>query len=147
MVEEVGSAVRTVKPGQFVIGSFFASDNTCPHCNFGYQSSCQQREFVGGAQAPLLRVPLADGTLVSTPGVPTKEMIPNLLATSDVLGTGWFAADAANVKPGMTVAVVGDGAVGLLAVLSARQMGFGIQALIRMTSLYYTHYIASETNT
>src|SRR5258705_3220392 len=124
-VEEVGSAVRSVKPGQFVIGSFFASDNTCPHCNRGYQSSCQHREFVGGAQAPLLRVPLADGTLVATPGLPTKEMIPNLLATSDVLGTGWFAADAANVRPGMTVTVVGDGAVGLLAVLSARQMGAG----------------------
>src|SRR5207302_9671384 len=123
IVEEVGSAVKTVRPGQFVIGSFFASDNTCPHCNFGYQSSCQQREFVGGAQASLLRVPLADGTLVPTPGVPAKEMISNLLATSDVLGTGWFAADAANVKPGMTVAVVGDGAVGLLALLSARQMG------------------------
>ncbi len=100
IVEEVGSGVKTIKTGQFVIGSFFASDNTCPHCNFGYHSSCQQREFVGGAQAPLLRVPLADGTLVPTPGVPAKEMIPNLLATSDVLGTGWFAADAANVKPG-----------------------------------------------
>jgi threonine dehydrogenase-like Zn-dependent dehydrogenase len=111
IVEEVGSGVKTVKPGQFVIGSFFASDNTCPHCNFGYQSSCQQREFVGGAQSPLLRVPLADGTLVPTHGVPGKEMIPSLLATSDVLGTGWFAADAANVKPGMTIAVVGDGAV------------------------------------
>src|SRR5258706_13472876 len=123
IVEEVGSAVKTVKPGQFVIGSFFASDNTCPHCNFGYQSSCQQREFVGGAQAPLLRVPLADGTLVPTSGVPAKEVVPNLLATSDVLGTGWFAADAAKVKPGMTVVVVGDGAVGLLAVLSARQRG------------------------
>jgi hypothetical protein len=89
---EAGSTVKTVS--QFVIGSFFASDNTCPHCNFGYQSSCQQREFVGGAQAPLLRVPLANGTLVPTPLVPSKEMIPNLLATSDVLGTGWFAADA-----------------------------------------------------
>jgi threonine dehydrogenase-like Zn-dependent dehydrogenase len=123
VVEEIGSAVQSVKPGQFVIGSFFASDNTCPHCNFGYQTSCQQREFVGGAQAPFLRVPLADGTLVPTPGMPSPEMIPSLLATSDVLGTGWFAADAANVKPGMTVAVVGDGAVGLLAVLSAKQMG------------------------
>src|SRR5438445_4729464 len=123
IVEEVGSGVQTVKPGQFVIGSFFASDNTCPHCNFGYQSSCQQRELVGGAQAPLLRVPLADGTLVPTHGVHGKEMIPSLLATSDVLGTGWFAADSANVKPGMTIAVVGDGAVGLLAVLSANQMG------------------------
>src|ERR1700704_4389323 len=123
IVEEVGRGVKTIKTGQFVIGSFFASDNTCPHCIFGYQSSCQQREFVGGAQAPLLRVPLAEGTLVPTPGVPAKEMIPNLLASSDVLGTGWFAADAANVMPGMTVAVVGDGAVGLLAVLSCKCMG------------------------
>jgi threonine dehydrogenase-like Zn-dependent dehydrogenase len=123
VVEEVGSAVQSVKPGQFVIGSFFASDNTCQHCNFGYQTSCQRREFVGGAQAPFLRVPLADGTLVPTPGMPCPEMIPSLLATSDVLGTGWFAADAAKVKPGMTVAAVGDGAVGLLAMLSAKQMG------------------------
>ena len=88
IVEEVGRAVTSIKPGQFVIGSFFASDNSCPHCTFGYQSSCQQREFVGGAQAPVLRVPLADGTLVPTPGIPAKEMIPNLLAASDVLGTG-----------------------------------------------------------
>jgi threonine dehydrogenase-like Zn-dependent dehydrogenase len=123
IVEEVGSAVRSVKPGQFVIGSFFASDNTCPNCRIGYQSSCQHREFVGGAQAPVLRVPLADGTLVATPDVPSEDLIPNLLSTSDVLGTGWFAADAANVKPGSTVAVVGDGAVGLLGVLSAKQMG------------------------
>src|SRR6266550_239554 len=123
VVEEVGSAVRTLKPGQFVIGSFFASDNTCPHCRAGYQSSCQQREFVGGAQAPLLRVPLADGTLVATPDLPTDDLIPSLLALSDVMGTGWFAADAVNVKPGKTVLVVGDGAVGLLGVLSAKQMG------------------------
>jgi threonine dehydrogenase-like Zn-dependent dehydrogenase len=88
-----------------------------------YQTSCQNREFVGGAQAPYLRVPLADGTLVGTPELPSDEMIPSLLATSDVLGTGWFAADAADVKPGSTVVVVGDGAVGLLAVLSAKQMG------------------------
>ena len=125
VVEEVGSAVKSIKPGQFVIGSFFASDNTCPHCHHGYQTSCQHKEFVGGAQAPLLRVPLADGTLVPTPDVPPDDMLPSLLATSDVLGTGWFAADAANVKPGMTVAVVGDGAVGLLGVLSAKQMGAG----------------------
>src|SRR5258707_6230961 len=123
VVEEVGSAVRTVKPGQFVIGSFFASDNTCSHCHNGYQSSCQQREFVGGAQAPVLRVPLADGTLVATPGIPPDDLIPSLLAVSDVMGTGWFAADAANVKPGDTVAVVGDGAVGLLGILSAKLMG------------------------
>ena len=125
IVEEVGSAVRSVKPGQFVIGSFFASDNTCPHCHAGYQTSCQQREFVGGAQAPLLRVPLADGTLVATPGTPPDDLVPSLLAVSDVMGTGWFAADAANVKPGATVVVVGDGAVGLLGVLSAKLMGAG----------------------
>jgi len=123
IVEEVGSAVKTVRPGQFVIGSFFASDNTCPICKDGYQSSCQHRELVGGAQAPLLRVPLADGTLVATPDVPPADLIPSLLTLSDVMGTGWFAADAANVKPGMTVAVVGDGAVGLLAVLSAKRKG------------------------
>ena len=123
IVEEIGSAVRNVKKGQFVIGSFFASDNTCPNCRNGYQTSCMNRENPSGAQAPLVRVPLADGTLVATPDVPDASMLPNLLAVSDVLGTGWFAADAANVKPGATVVVVGDGAVGLLAVLSARQMG------------------------
>lgn len=125
IVEEVGSAVRQIKPGQFVIGSFFTSDNTCPHCQFGYHTSCVQREFISSAQAPLLRVPLADGTLAPTPAMPADDLIPSLLAASDVLGTGWFAADAANVKPGATVAVVGDGAVGLLGVLSARQMGAG----------------------
>jgi threonine dehydrogenase-like Zn-dependent dehydrogenase len=123
IVEEIGSEVKHLTPGQFVVGSFFASDNTCPHCQFGYQSSCVHRELVGGAQAPLLRVPLADGTLVATPDMPSDELIPSLLTLSDVMGTGWFAADAANVRPGMTVAVVGDGAVGLLGVLSARQMG------------------------
>ncbi|HTT40481.1 MAG TPA: zinc-dependent alcohol dehydrogenase family protein [Burkholderiales bacterium] len=123
MVEQVGSAVGSVKPGQFVIGSFFASDNTCPNCRAGYQSGCQHAEFVGGAQAPILRVPLADGTLVTTPDAPPDDLIPNLLALSDVMGTGWFAAEAANVKPGRTVAVVGDGAVGLLGILSAKLMG------------------------
>jgi threonine dehydrogenase-like Zn-dependent dehydrogenase len=125
IVEEVGSAVRSVKPGQFVIGSFFASDNTCPHCHAGYQTSCQRKEFAGGAQAPLLRVPLADGTPVATEEVPPNELIPSLLALSDVMGTGWFAADAAKAKvtPGARVVVVGDGAVGLLGVLSAKLMG------------------------
>jgi threonine dehydrogenase-like Zn-dependent dehydrogenase len=123
IVEEVGSAVTSIKPGQFVIGSFFASDNTCLNCHIGYQSSCQNRELVNTAQASLLRVPLADGTLVTTPGVPSDEMVPSLLTLSDVMGTGWFAAHAANVKPGNTVVVVGDGAVGLLGVLSAKQMG------------------------
>jgi threonine dehydrogenase-like Zn-dependent dehydrogenase len=123
VVEEVGSAVRSVKPGQFVIGSFAASDNTCPNCQIGYQSSCQHREWIRGAQAPMLRVPLADGTLVATPEIPSDDLVPSLLTTSDVLGTGWFAADAARVRARQTVAVVGDGAVGLLGVLSARQMG------------------------
>src|SRR5882757_197550 len=123
IVEDVGRAVTKIKPGQFVIGSFFASDNTCPNCQFGYQSSCQHREFVGGAQAPMLRVPLAEGTLVATSDVPPKDLIPSFQAVSDVMGTGWFAADAANVKQGSTVVVVGDGAVGLLAILSAKQMG------------------------
>jgi threonine dehydrogenase-like Zn-dependent dehydrogenase len=123
VVEEVGSAVTSVKKGQFVVGSFATSDNTCPHCQHGYQSSCVNREFMLGAQAPLLRVPNADGTLVATAEAPDAAMIPSLLAVSDVLGTGWFAADAANVKPGATVVVVGDGAVGLLGVLSAKRMG------------------------
>jgi threonine dehydrogenase-like Zn-dependent dehydrogenase len=123
IVEEVGKEVRNIKPGQFVVGSFATSDNTCVICNDGYQSSCLKREFMTTAQAPLLRVPLADGTLVPTRELPSKELIPSLLATSDVLGTGWFACDAANVKPGKTAVVVGDGAVGLLAVLSAKQMG------------------------
>jgi threonine dehydrogenase-like Zn-dependent dehydrogenase len=123
-IEEAGSAVKSVKPGQFVVGSFATSDNTCANCRYGYPSSCVHHEFMLRAQAPFLRVPLADGTLVPTPGgVPPHNLIPSLLATSDVLGTGWFAADAANVRPGSTVVVVGDGAVGLLGVLSARQMG------------------------
>src|SRR3954467_7812199 len=114
---EGAGPARAVRPGQLVIGSFATSDNTCPNCRYGYQSSCVHREFITRAQAPVLRVLLADGTLVPTPGVPSDDLIPSLLTTSDVLGTGWFAADAAHVKPGSTVVVVGDGAVGLLGVL------------------------------
>jgi threonine dehydrogenase-like Zn-dependent dehydrogenase len=123
IVEEVGRAVTSIKRGQFVIGSFFASDNTCPHCRAGYQTSCQHKQYVIGAQAPRLRVPLADGTLVATREVPSDGLTSSFLALSDVMGTGWFAADAAHVEPGGTVMVVGDGAVGLLGVLSAKQMG------------------------
>ncbi len=123
VVVEVGSAVRTVKPGQFVVGSFCLSDNTCPHCRFGFQSSCEQREFMSHAQAPYARVPLADGTLVATEGIPADDLIPSLLAASDVLGTGWYAADAARAQPGGTAVVVGDGAVGLMGILAAKQMG------------------------
>jgi threonine dehydrogenase-like Zn-dependent dehydrogenase len=123
IVEEVGSDVRTIKPGQFVVGSFWASDNTCEICRAGYQSSCIQRVGMGSAQAEWLRVPLADGTLVATPEIPDADLISSLLAASDVLGTGWFAAVAAEAGPVKTVAVVGDGAVGLLGVLAARQLG------------------------
>lgn len=125
VVIEVGSEVRNVKPGQFVVGSFCLSDNTCPHCQFGFHSSCQQREFMTGAQAPFARVPLADGTLVATDEMPDPDMVPHMLAVSDVLGTGWYAADAAQVREGGTVVVVGDGAVGLMGVLAASQMGAG----------------------
>src|ERR671929_2185536 len=125
IVEEVGSAVKSIKRGQFVVGSFFASDNTCVICQAGYQSRCVHAEPIGaeGAQAPRLRVPLADGTLVATPEIPSADLVPSLLAASDVLGTGWFGAVAAAVGPSKTVAVVGDGAVGLLAVLAAKQLG------------------------
>jgi threonine dehydrogenase-like Zn-dependent dehydrogenase len=133
IVEEVGSEVTTIRPGQFVIGSFFASDNSCEICQAGYQSSCVRREPVGaiGTQAELARVPLADGTLVATPDVPPEELVPGFLAASDVLGTGWFGAVAAEVGPGKTVAVVGDGAVGLLAVLAAKH--FGAERIIAMS--------------
>jgi threonine dehydrogenase-like Zn-dependent dehydrogenase len=125
VVEEVGSDVRTIQPGQFVVGSFFASDNTCEICRAGYQSRCLHAELVGaiGTQAQYARIPLADGTLVATPGSPDDDLIPSFLAASDVLGTGWFAAVAAEAGPGKTVAVVGDGAVGLLGVLAAKQLG------------------------
>jgi threonine dehydrogenase-like Zn-dependent dehydrogenase len=142
IVEEVGSEVRKIKPSQFVIGSFFVSDNTCPHCRAGYQSSCEHREVIGGAQAPLLRVPLADGTLIATPEVPSDALIPSLLALSDVMGTGWFAAEAADVKTGKTVVVVGDGAVGLLSVLSAKEMGAG--RIIAMSRHESRQKLASE---
>ncbi len=125
VVQEVGRDVCTIKAGQFVIGSFFASDNTCEICRSGYQSACIRREPVGaiGTQAEFARIPLADGTLVATPDLPPTDLIPSLLAASDVLGTGWFAALAAEAGPGKTVAVVGDGAVGLLGVLAANQLG------------------------
>src|ERR671922_1561382 len=125
IVEEVGAEVRTMKPGQFVVGSFWATDNACEICRAGYQSACVNRVPMGalGAQADLLRVPLADGTLVATPELPSDDLVPSLLSASDVLGTGWFGAVAAETGPGKTVAVVGDGAVGLLAVLAAKRLG------------------------
>jgi threonine dehydrogenase-like Zn-dependent dehydrogenase len=133
IVERVGSEVQNITPGQFVVGSFFASDNTCEICQAGYHSSCIHRVLVGsiGTQAQLARIPLADGTLVATPELPPADLIPSLLAASDVLGTGWFGAVAAEAGPGKTVAVVGDGAVGLLAVLAAKQLG--AQRIIAMS--------------
>ena len=123
VVEAVGSDVTAVKPGQFVIGSFYASDGTCPNCRNGVQSSCVHRVLMGGCQAEAIRIPMADGSLVALPDQPDVQAIPDLLTLSDVMGTGWFAAEAANVAAGMTVAVVGDGAVGLCAVLAAREKG------------------------
>src|SRR5947207_2574401 len=125
VVEQVGSEVKEIKLGDFVVGSFFASDNTCEICQSGYQSRCVHAVVMGtiGTQAQRARVPMADGTLVATPGMPEPDLIPSLLAASDVLGTGWFAAVAAEAGPGKTVAVVGDGAVGLLGVLAAKRLG------------------------
>lgn len=124
-VEDIGADVANVKVGDFVVGSFFASDNTCEICRAGYQSRCVDARPVGaiGTQAEYARIPLADGTLVATPEYPAADLIPSLLAASDVLGTGWFGAVAADAGPGKTVAVVGDGAVGLCAVLAANQLG------------------------
>ncbi|MFI5793092.1 zinc-dependent alcohol dehydrogenase family protein [Streptomyces sp. NPDC051677] len=123
IVEEVGSDVSGVRPGQFVIGSFVASDNTCPICQAGYHTSCRQAQWVSGAQAEYVRVPLADGTLVATADQPSEELVPSLLTLSDVMGTGWYAAKAAEVEPGSTAVVVGDGAVGLCGVIAAKELG------------------------
>jgi threonine dehydrogenase-like Zn-dependent dehydrogenase len=133
IVEEVGSEVRSVRPGDFVIAPFMYSDNTCPHCRVGIQSRCSHGGFWGGpdrdgfmvdgGQGEFVRVPLADGTLVATRDVPDDDLVPSLLTLSDVMGTGWHAAVAAGVQEGDTVVVVGDGAVGLSGVLAAARMG------------------------
>ncbi|MFE6624457.1 zinc-dependent alcohol dehydrogenase family protein [Streptomyces sp. NPDC008086] len=123
IVEEVGSEVTNVRPGQFVIGSFATSDNTCPNCLAGYQSSCVHREFMSTCQAEYVRIPNAHGTLVATDDTPAAEFLPSLLTLSDVMGTGWYAAKAAEVRPGSTAVVVGDGAVGLCGVLAAKELG------------------------
>ncbi len=132
-VEEVGAEVATVRKGDFVIAPFAISDGTCVHCRHGVHSSCVQGTFwclpdsdgvpVDGAQGEWVRVPLADGTLVATPEPPDDALVPSLLTLSDVLATGHHAAVAAGVAPGSTAAVVGDGAVGLCAVIAARRLG------------------------
>ncbi|MFG2129264.1 zinc-dependent alcohol dehydrogenase family protein [Streptomyces sp. NPDC048751] len=123
VVEEVGNEVTNVKPGQFVIGSFATSDNTCSNCLAGYQSNCVHREFMSTCQADYVRIPNAHGTLVATDEMPDQEFLPSLLALSDVMGTGWYAAKAAEVRPGSTAVVVGDGAVGLCGVIAAKELG------------------------
>ncbi|MGW4598488.1 zinc-dependent alcohol dehydrogenase family protein [Streptomyces sp. NPDC004457] len=122
-VEAAGSEVTSVKPGQFVVGSFATSDNTCANCRNGWQSNCVNREFMTTCQAEYVRIPNAQGTLVATEEVPGEEFWPGLLAVSDVMGTGWYAAEAAEVGPGSTAVVVGDGAVGLCGVIAAKEMG------------------------
>ena len=133
VVEEVGSDVRTVKPGDFVISPFALSDGTCAHCRNGVQTSCERGAWFGsedsegilvdGGQGEYVRVALADGSLVATPDVPDASLIPSLLTLSDVMGTGHHAAVSAGVGKGSTVVVVGDGAVGLCAVLAAKRLG------------------------
>ena len=133
MVEAVGDAVQTVRVGDFVIAPFAISDGTCVHCRNGITTSCDNGEWWGsedddgfvvdGGQGEIVRVPLADGTLVATPDVPDDAMIPDLLTLSDVMGTGHHAALSAGVRAGSTVVVVGDGAVGLCGVLAANRLG------------------------
>ncbi|MDP9822996.1 threonine dehydrogenase-like Zn-dependent dehydrogenase [Nocardioides massiliensis] len=123
VVEEVGSAVRSFAPGDFVVVPFCHSDNSCPHCRAGIHSACVNGGMTAGGQAEYARVTQAEGTLVKTDGMPDPEQVPSLLALSDVMPTGWHAAVSARVRPGATVAVVGDGAVGLCGVLAARELG------------------------
>jgi threonine dehydrogenase-like Zn-dependent dehydrogenase len=123
VVEAVGDAVTSVKVGDFVVGGFNPSDNTCPTCRKGAHANCQHGDHYDGAQAEQIRIPLADGTLLATPTMPDGDLIPSILALSDVMCTGWHAAVSAGVGPGTSVAVVGDGAVGLCAVLAAVQLG------------------------
>ncbi len=123
VVEEVGSAVKHFKPGDFVIAPFVHCDNTCPHCRAGITSACENQGFTVGGQAEYARVFQADGSLVKTDGMPDDALLPSLLTLADVMATGWHAAVAAGVTPGSTAVVVGDGAVGLCGVLAAAQMG------------------------
>ena len=123
VVEEVGSAVSTVKKGDFVIVPFCHSDNTCPHCAVGMHSVCDNLGFTVSGQSEYALVTQADGSLVATDGMPDPSLVPSLLTLSDVMATGWHAAVAAGVEEGGTVVVIGDGAVGLCGVLAAAQMG------------------------
>ncbi len=123
VIEEVGSEVRSFKPGDFVIVPFCTCDNTCAHCANGAQSACMNGGFTTGGQGEYGLVQQAEGSLIKTDGMPDASMIPSLLTLSDVFPTGWHCAVAAGVKKGDTVVVVGDGAVGLCGVLAAVQLG------------------------
>ncbi|WP_432102175.1 alcohol dehydrogenase catalytic domain-containing protein [Streptomyces sp. bgisy091] len=128
VVEAVGGKVRTVRKGDLVVAPFAYSDGTCEHCRAGLQTSCVHggfwaRDGVDGGQGEAARVPLADGTLVRLPVGADDALIPSLLTLSDVLGTGHHAAVRGGVRPGSTVTVIGDGAVGLLSVLAAKRLG------------------------
>src|SRR6266545_1108491 len=128
VVEDTGSDVTTINKGDLVIAPFAWSDGTCDFCREGLHTSCRHGGFwnaddVGGGQAEAVRVPLADGTLVAVPVEGNSPLIPSLLTLSDVYGTGYHAAVKANVTPRTTVTVIGDGAVGLMAVVSAKRLG------------------------
>jgi threonine dehydrogenase-like Zn-dependent dehydrogenase len=128
VVDAVGAEVRTLEPGYLVVMPFAFSDGTCVFCHDGLQTSCVHGGFFGnpevpGAQAEAVRVPQADGTLVALPVGEDDALMPSLLTLSDVMGTGHHAALAARVAPGHSVAVVGDGAVGLCGVIAAKRLG------------------------
>jgi threonine dehydrogenase-like Zn-dependent dehydrogenase len=123
VVEAVGADVTTVNPGDFVVGGFLTSDNTCVLCQASAHANCLNGTGYDGCQAELIRVQNADGTLIATPEQPEDKRVPDILALSDVAATGWHAAVSAGVRPGATVVVVGDGAVGLSGVLAATQLG------------------------
>ena len=123
VVEAVGSSVSSFVPGDFVIAPFIHCDNTCATCATGMTAACPDGDFMNGAQGEYVHIVQADGSLVKTDGMPDDDMIPALLTLSDVMSTGWHAAVSAEVQEGGTVAVVGDGAVGLSGILAAKQMG------------------------
>jgi threonine dehydrogenase-like Zn-dependent dehydrogenase len=130
VVDAVGAEVVTIAPGDFVIAPFAFSDGTCLFCHDGIHTSCIHGGFfgvgtetVGGGQAEAVRVPFADGTLVVLPGGCDDELMPSILTLTDVMGTGHHAAISARVGPGKTVAIVGDGAVGLCGIIAAKRLG------------------------
>lgn len=129
IVDELGSEVTGLKAGDFVIAPFVVSDGTCDFCQEGLQTSCRHGEHWGnpgdGGQGEFVRVPQASGTLVVVPAGFDEALIPSLLSLSDVMCTGFHAAKMARIQPGQSVTVIGDGAVGLSAVLSAKLLGAG----------------------